>query len=569
MGTPLRVLIVEDSEDDALLLARHLKKGGYELHSERVESSETMRSALELHAWDLVIADHNLPCFNSTAALKVIRDMELDIPFIIVSGSIGEEHAVSAMKAGAHDYLMKDNLVRLVPAVQRELREAQNRSAHKQAEQAIRHMAYHDALTDLVNRREFEHRLEQAILSAKERELDHVLLYLDLDQFKIINDTCGHMAGDDLLRQLAVLFQEHVRDNDTLARLGGDEFGILLESCPLDRAERIAENLRQAINNYRFVWRERPFGLSVSIGLVAISSASQGIDEIHSAADMACYAAKDLGRNRVHIYRAGDMELARRHGDMQWASRIKEALEQDRFTLYCQSIVPLDPNVEAARNFECLLRLNDESGNIISPGAFIPAAEHYNLMPALDRWVIDATFSHLASIANNNGGLDGFGTCFINLSGNSLNEDSFFPFIHEQLHQHQVSPRMICFEITETAAISNLSRAVEFIKEIKSEGCKFALDDFGAGLSSFSYLRTIPVDFLKIDGRFVQNMMVDSMDSAIVAAINFIGDVAGVKTIAESVENIETQRKLQSIGVNYAQGYGIEHPRPLVLEAVG
>ena len=569
MGQPLRVLIVEDSEDDALLLARHLRQGGYELKSERVESAETMRLALERHAWDLVIADHNLPRFNSSDALKVIRDMELDIPFIIVSGSIGEEHAVSAMKAGAHDYLMKDNLVRLVPAVQRELREAENRRAHKQAEQAIRHMAYHDALTDLVNRREFEHRLEQAIVSAKERELDHALLYLDLDQFKIINDTCGHMAGDDLLRQLAVLFQEHVRENDTLARLGGDEFGILLESCPLNRAERIAENLRQAINSYRFVWRERPFGLSVSIGLVAINSSSQSTNEIHSAADMACYAAKDMGRNRVHIYHEGDMELARRHGDMQWASRIQAALEQNRFTLYCQSIIPLDENIEPARNFECLLRLNDESGNIVNPGAFIPAAEHYNLMPALDRWVIDATFSYLASNANNSVEPDGFGICFINLSGNSLNEDSFFPYIHDQLRQHDVSPRMICFEITETAAISNLGRAVEFIKEIKNEGCRFALDDFGAGLSSFSYLRTIPVDFLKIDGRFVQNMMVDSMDSAIVAAINFIGDVAGVKTIAESVENKETQRKLQSIGVDYAQGFGIEYPKPLLQEAVG
>ncbi len=568
MQPSLRVLIVEDSEDDALLLARHLRQGGYELQSERVDCSEKMRSALEEHVWDLVIADHNLPRFNSADALSLVREMDLDIPFIIVSGSIGEEHAVSAMKAGAHDYLMKNNLVRLVPAVQRELREAENRRAHKQAEQAIRHMAYHDALTDLVNRREFEHRLEQAITSAKERELEHALLYLDLDQFKIINDTCGHVAGDDLLRQLAVLFQEHVRENDTLARLGGDEFGILLESCPLDRAEQIAENLRQAINNYRFVWRDKPFGLSMSIGLVAISSASQTIDEIHSAADMACYAAKDLGRNRVHIYREGDRELARRHGDMQWASRIQEALEQGRFTLYCQSIVPLDPNIESVRNFECLLRLNDESGNLVNPGAFIPAAEHYNLMPALDRWVIDATFSYLDSITNGNGGTDGLGTCFINLSGVSLNEDSFFPFIHNQLRRHQLSPHTICFEITETAAISNLSRAVEFIKEIKGEGCKFALDDFGAGLSSFSYLRTIPVDFLKIDGRFVQNMMVDSMDSAIVAAINFIGDVAGVKTIAESVENKETQRKLQSIGVDYAQGYGIERPRPLFQEAV-
>ena len=560
MNTRIRVLIVEDSEDDALLLARELRYGGYDLEFERVDTAESMQVALEQQTWDLIITDHNMPRFNSEDALKLFKDYHLDIPFIIISGSIGEEYVVAAMKAGAHDYLMKGNLARLVPAVQRELREVETRRAHRRAEEAIRHMAFHDALTDLTNRREFECRLEHALESARRDHSSHACLYLDLDQFKIINDTCGHVAGDDLLRQLAVLFQKHVRNIDTLARLGGDEFGVLLENCPIEQAQRIAENFRQVIAEFRFVWRERPFGISVSIGLVPITAASRNVNGILSAADMACYAAKNLGRNRVHLYNESDIGLARRHGDIQWVPRIKQALEDDQFRLYRQSIVPLSGYALGTKSFEFLLRYIDTNNNAISPGTFIPAAEHYNLMPKVDRWVIQHAFSYLAEAFRNNGGLKESSLFFINLSENSLSDDEVYPFIKRLLHDYRIPPHVICFEITETAAITNLGKAVEFIKKIKDHGCQFALDDFGSGLSSFSYLKTIPVDFLKIEGGFIRNMLDDPMNSAIVEAINQIGHVAGIRTIAEFVETGVIKQKLKSIGVDYAQGYGIGYP---------
>jgi diguanylate cyclase (GGDEF)-like protein len=563
MEPPLRVLIVEDSENDALLLVRELRRGGYAPTFHRVDTSESMHAALARQPWDLVITDHKMPRFDSNAALAMVKEGYPDTPVIIVSGSIGEEFAVAAMKAGAQDYLMKGNLMRLVPAVERELREAETRRARRRAEDAIRHMAYHDALTDLVNRSEFERRLAQALSSAKERGLSHALLYMDLDQFKLINDTCGHVAGDELLRQLAVLFQDLVRGNDTLARLGGDEFGALLESCPLEHAEQIAEDFRRTISDFRFVWRDKPFGICVSIGLVPITAHSANVSAMLSHADMACYAAKGQGRNRVHVYSEGDEELARRHGDMQWVPRIKQALEEDRFLLYRQTIVPVLSAAGSTANFEFLIRLRENDGSIIGPAAFIAAAEHYNLMPALDRWVIEHAFAYLGEVYGQAPPPQNPGAFFINLSGTSLSDQSFFEFIHEKLQEHELAASMICFEITETAAICNLGKAVEFIKEIREAGCKFALDDFGSGLSSFSYLKTIPVDFVKIDGSFVRNILNDPMDRAIVEAINEICHVAGIRTVAEFVETPEIKHELQTIGVDYMQGYGVSEPEPI------
>ncbi len=563
MEPPLRVLIVEDSENDALLLVRELRRGGYAPTFHRVDTSESMHAALARQPWDLVITDHKMPRFDSNAALAMVKEGYPDTPVIIVSGSIGEEFAVAAMKAGAQDYLMKGNLMRLVPAVERELREAETRRARRRAEDAIRHMAYHDALTDLVNRSEFERRLAQALSSAKERGLSHALLYMDLDQFKLINDTCGHVAGDELLRQLAVLFQDLVRGNDTLARLGGDEFGALLESCPLEHAQQIAEDFRRTISDFRFVWRDKPFGICVSIGLVPITAHSANVSAMLSHADMACYAAKGQGRNRVHVYSEGDEELARRHGDMQWVSRIRQALEEDRFLLYRQAIVPVFSPAGSTANFEFLIRLRENDGSIIGPAAFIAAAEHYNLMPALDRWVIEHAFAYLGEVYGQAPPPQNPGAFFINLSGTSLSDQSFFEFIHEKLQQYELAASMICFEITETAAICNLGKAVEFIKEIREVGCKFALDDFGSGLSSFSYLKTIPVDFVKIDGSFVRNILNDPMDRAIVEAINEICHVAGIRTVAEFVETPEIKHELQTIGVDYMQGYGVSEPEPI------
>ena len=564
MGNPLRVLVVEDSEDDALLLDRELRRSGYSPRSLRVQTAECLQAALQEHTWDVVVTDHNLPGFSSEAALDIVKNSGLDLPVIIVSGSIGEDIAVAAMKMGAHDYIMKDNLTRLVPAIERELREAELRRSHRLAEATIHHLAFHDHLTGLVNRHEFDRRLKEALRSAKESEHAHVLLYLDLDQFKVINDTCGHQAGDQLLRQLAVVLREKVRSNDTLARLGGDEFGLLLESCPLEQAHQIAEGIREAVANFRFVWQDKTFSVGVSIGMTPITSDARGVDEVLSAADVACYTAKDLGRNRVHVYLDDDSELLRRHNEMRWVSRIKQALEDERFVLYRQPMQALDVNASLHSHSEFLLRMVGDDGEIILPGAFIPAAERYGVMTLLDRWVVKSVIEYLAGLYRQTPDTDKLGTFFVNLSGASLNDAAFFSYIGEQLKVNELPPELLCFEVTETAAISNLHLAVDFIHGIRSLGCQFALDDFGSGLSSFSYLKAMPVDYLKIDGGFVRDITSDPMNYAIVQAVNEIGHVAGLRTVAEFVEDDAVLSTLQDIGVDLAQGYGIARPTAVV-----
>lgn len=560
MDKDLRVLLVEDSEDDALLLERELRRNGYRPSLRQVDGASGLARALEDGGWDLVITDHNLPGFSSEAALQMVRQAAPDLPVIILSGTIGEETAVAAMKAGAADYIMKGNMARLVPAIERELREAEVRRRHRLAEATIRHMAYHDPLTGLANRHQFERCLTDALATARDLNVQHTLLYLDLDQFKVVNDTCGHVAGDELLRQLASLLHGQVRESDTVARLGGDEFGILLENCPLDGGQRIAAQMLQAINDYRFCWLGKSFAIGASIGLVAINRASAGLADLLGRVDVACYAAKDLGRNRLHVFRDDDMELARRQGEMQWVSRLQWALEHERFTLYRQGIHALD-GTPGPWGCEVLLRLRDEAGQLVGPGAFLPAAERYNLAPAVDRWVVGHLLQYLARHHRPDGGQPP--RFFINLSGATLNDDGFDDHLRALLRATQVPPSMLCFEITETAAIANLSRAMSFIEAIRAEGCKFALDDFGAGLSSFTYLKTLPVDFLKIDGDFVRDITHDPMDRAIVEAINQIGHAAGLKTVAEFVEDEATRLELVRLGVDYAQGYGLHRPEPL------
>ncbi len=419
--------------------------------------------------------------------------------------------------------------------------------------------ASHDALTGLFNRSEFERRLELALSSAKIKNQQHALCYLDLDRFKIVNDTCGHVAGDELLRQVTTLFQSQVRSSDTLARLGGDEFGILLEGCPLEPAFRIANKLVQCIQEFRFVWQDKTFQIGVSIGLVAIDADSARINSVLSAADAACYVAKNKGRNRVHIYQADDSESAKATSEMQWVTRITQALEENRFCLYYQTIIPTTPTESSGEHYEVLLRLVDEMGKVVSPMAFIPAAERYNLMQAIDRWVIRTLFTtqgqHYREAGCN---------CLyaINLSGASINDEQFIEFLHEQFTLHQIPPALICFEITETVAIANLGKAAQFIRSLKELGCRFALDDFGSGMSSFVYLKNLPVDYLKIDGSFVKNIVDEPIDLAMVEAINQIGHVMGIKTIAEFVENQDILEKITALGVDYAQGYGIAKPRP-------
>ncbi len=425
-------------------------------------------------------------------------------------------------------------------------------------------LASHDPLTGLLNRREFETHLQQALETAQTGSREHALLYLDLDQFKIVNDTCGHIAGDELLKQLANHLQKEIRASDVLARLGGDEFGVVLEDCSVDKAKQIADLLRQSVKDFRFLWESRTFEIGVSIGLVPISRDSGGITEVLSAADSACYVAKDHGRNRIHIYQPGDRAMAQRRGEMQWVHRLRQGLENNSFDLYCQAIVPVrEGNRPPGRFYEILVRVQDE--DLVLPAAFIPAAERYHLMPSIDRWVIRSVFSMLEEYRSRRGDADEHGAAHfaVNLSGQSLGDEKFLEFVMQQFAQHRIDPASICFEITETAAIANLARARDFIARFKSMGCQFALDDFGSGLSSFGYLKSLSVDYLKIAGDFIEGMVEDPVDHAMVDAINQIGHVMGLITVAESVENFPILDRLRDLGVDYAQGVGIDAPKPL------
>ncbi|MBC3362618.1 EAL domain-containing protein [Pseudomonas sp. SWRI154] len=420
--------------------------------------------------------------------------------------------------------------------------------------------ATHDALTGLANRREFEYRLEQALHNLTRQVGRHALMFLDLDQFKLVNDTCGHAAGDELLRHICALLQSGLRENDTLARLGGDEFGILLENCAPEAAEKIAEGLRQTVQNLHFVWKGRPFVTTVSIGLVHISQSPTTLEASLRAADMACYMAKEKGRNRVQVYHADDSELSLRFGEMAWVQRLHMALEENRFCLYAQEIAALGPGDHGGGHIEILLRLHDEAGRMILPDSFIPAAERYGLMTSLDRWVVENVFKIIRQCLNESrqGPL---AMCAINLSGTTIGDQAFLDFLRKQFAAYSIPPEMICFEITETSAISNLGSAIRFINELKGLGCYFSLDDFCAGMSSFAYLKHLPVDFLKIDGSFVKDMLDDPINRAMVEVINHIGHVMGKRTIAEFVETAQIEQALLEIGVDFAQGYVIERPQ--------
>ena len=423
----------------------------------------------------------------------------------------------------------------------------------------IVYQADHDALTGLANRNKFDRYLKRAITLAHRENSEHALCYLDLDQFKIVNDTCGHLAGDELLRQLGDLLRRHIRQYDFVSRLGGDEFGILMYNCPPAKAYLACEKLRDLIKDFTFAWEDRSFTIGVSIGVSSINIASGNAVDLLKEADAACYAAKEKGRNRVHVFSPDDEELAMRQGEMQWVEKIRLGLEQQRFFLYGQPIVPLQDTSDGL-HFEALLRYRDDRGNIIPPSAYLPAAERYNLAPELDRWIIS---NLLEWLANRPDFLKTLSLCSVNLSGLSLSDETMLKFISEQFEHWAVPTNKVCFEITETAAISNLSHATNFINQLKEQGCLFSLDDFGSGLSSFAYLKNLPVDYLKIDGLFVKDILDDEVDLAMVKSINEVGHVMNKKTIAEFVENEAIFNLLKTLGIDYAQGYGISKPVPL------
>jgi diguanylate cyclase (GGDEF)-like protein len=433
-------------------------------------------------------------------------------------------------------------------------------SRERQYVAKLSYQASHDSLTGLINRGEFERRLSLALKSAAQLGRHHAVMYLDLDQFKVVNDTCGHAAGDQLMRQVSAVLQRRLREGDTLARLGGDEFGVLLENCAPDHALRIGEGLRQTIMECHFAWETRSFNIGVSIGLVNVADGLFTLTDVLSAADAACYMAKDKGRNRVQVYHAEDSELSTRQGEMEWIGRVQKALDEDRFVLYAQDIVGLDPARNLGHHCELLIRMLDEHGELVPPMAFIPAAERYNLMPSIDRWVLRNAFAIIARQQAESA--TGPAVFAINLSGSSIGDERFLEYVREQFEHFAVAPENICFEITETAAIARLDLATNFINQLKSLGCLFSLDDFGAGMSSFAYLKHLPVDFLKIDGGFVKDMADDPIDRAMVEAINSVGHVMGKKTIAEFVDGDRVIRLLREIGVDFAQGYGIAKPRP-------
>lgn len=424
---------------------------------------------------------------------------------------------------------------------------------------SLAHEARHDVLTGLVNRREFRTRLETAFAGSRKRNESHALCYLDLDQFKVINDTCGHAAGDQLLRKVTELLKSLLHSDETLARLGGDEFGLLIQNAGLDEAVRIAESMLSAIKAFRFYWEGRTFSIGVSIGVTVITRKSSDVNAVVSIADAACYAAKEKGRNRVQAFNPDDIELDQRQQEMRVLSRITTALDENRFVLYYQPIIPVCAVHDGSQHCEILVRMINADGALVQPAQFIPAAERYNLMPALDRWIIERVFDifHKRYPTRE---LKRAHQWSVNISGTSLSSEGFVAFIRDQAARYEIVPQSICFEITETAAIADIQRVSDFLWGLRLDGFRFALDDFGIGMSSFSYLKSLPVDYVKIDGEFVKNILDDKVSLAMTEAITRVVGVMGIQTVAEYVENTAILEKLREIGVGYAQGYGVSEP---------
>jgi len=433
-------------------------------------------------------------------------------------------------------------------------------TASHELSQQLSYDASHDPLTGLANRREFELRLQRALELMQATGAMHAVCFMDLDRFKAVNDSCGHVAGDELLRQLGQLLEQQVRSADVVARLGGDEFAVLLHNCGPDAAQQVAGNLLKAVDAYQFVWGSKVHTLGVSIGVVIVTPHMRRLAQVMNAADAACYAAKDAGRNRVHVYQEDEAVVERRNGEMEWVVRAKRALVENRLFLEAQPITPLAAGATELPHYELLVRMRDENGRAVPPGAFLPSVERYNLAVRYDRWVIDATLGWMSAHPQVLARVSRF---FINLSRDSVVDPDTAAYVRQAAAGVGVDPRRLGFELSESVAIGNLTRANQLINDLRRLGCVTSLDDFGSGVSSFAYLKALAVEYIKIDGMFVGNISQDQVDYAMVRSIKEIGHVMGKKIIAESVETVAVLEKLREIGVDYAQGFEVGMPRPM------
>ena len=486
--------------------------------------------------------------YDPTENIEYKTVLDEPISAILIQNNSGIETPVEYVVAPMRDH--EDEIAGIVVIIHDE-------SVQRSLNRQLTFQATHDALTGLINRYEFERRLKNVISTQNMHESVNTLCYIDLDQFKLVNDTCGHTAGDELLKQITLLLQNTLDNKGILARLGGDEFGLLLENADVNKAQNISAGLLEVIKNFHFIWNDSTFTIGASIGIAPISQNALSCEDILSNADSACYLAKESGRNRTQIFTEEDDKLLTQQREMHWVSRINHALEEDRFQLYFQEIMPLKGHEQSfILHGEILLRMVDKEGDIVSPSNFLPAAERYNMITLIDEWVLEKSIQWLATRKEKV-------LISVNLSGMSLSNRDFLNFVVTKIKHYNVNPELLCFEITETAAINNLSTAIHFMNVLKKLGCSFALDDFGSGLSSFSYLNSLPVDYLKIDGTFVMDIDKDPMHYAMVKSINEVGQVMGIKTIAEFAASESIIRSLRDVGVDNAQGYAIARPVPL------
>jgi diguanylate cyclase (GGDEF)-like protein len=507
---------------------------------------------------------HAAPASLVTAAMRdIAANMELMLASMDRLAEIQRSRAMRVLEASRQQNTLVSKLLTGIALVLLTLTGTGVRQVFLHLSEKNRQLAYqgsYDPLTGLINRREFEFRLDRLIQQTRGKPAIHALLYMDLDQFKLVNDSCSHAAGDELLGQVTRLLLGAIRQRDTLGRLGGDEFGLLLENCPLGKAVELASGIQKSFDGFQYTRGEKTFSLGASIGVVLIDAKTSGIGSVMSAADAACYIAKESGRNRVQIAHLGDHRIQQHQVEMQWVSRLKQALADDRFTLYYQPVVPCAGGSNRERHIEILLRMIDEDGSLVRPGTFLPAAEKYNMAAHIDRWIISRVMEWQAQHSNT---AHPPPTITINLSGHTLRSPEMLKFIIDRTQSTGIAPEHVIFEIAESKAIANLPATTNFMLTLRGCGFRFSLDKFGSGLSTFTYLKKLPIDFLKIDGSFVRDILADPVDYAMVRSFNELGQLLGKETIAEFVESVDISEELRKIGINYAQGHAYATPAPL------